>query len=171
MPHPHVTQLRFARQELRRGLAGLSAEDAVRRLQPMNAISWMIGHLASQENFYWVRLGQGITMAPELRLLVGTGRPASTPPLKEMWETWTAITQAADSFLDTLTPDQLVIHFELREKPLVESIGTMLQRNIYHYWFHIGEALAVRQMLGHGDLPEFVGDMTSAVYRPEGPAI
>jgi hypothetical protein len=40
-------------------------------------------------------------------------------------------------------------------------------RNIYHYWFHTGEAHAVRQMLGHTDLPQFVGGMESAAYRPE----
>jgi hypothetical protein len=38
----------------------------------------------------------------------------------------------------------------------------------YHYWFHLGEAHAIRQMLGHPDLPQFVGDMSRAVYRPEG---
>jgi hypothetical protein len=38
----------------------------------------------------------------------------------------------------------------------------------YHYWYHLGEALAVRQMLGHRDLPDFVGDIDSqAPYRPE----
>jgi hypothetical protein len=37
----------------------------------------------------------------------------------------------------------------------------------YHYWFHLGEAFAIRQLLGHRDLPEFVGDMSEAVYRPE----
>ncbi len=167
MSHPLVTQLKFARSELRRALVGLPADDAVRRLQPMNAISWMVGHLASQENFYWVRLAQGLTLAPELRLLVGTGRPASTPPLDEMWAAWAEITAAADKYLDTLTPDHMTAHFELRGNPLAESIGTMLQRTIYHYWFHIGEGLAVRQMLGHENLPEFVGDMMEAVYRPE----
>jgi hypothetical protein len=43
----------------------------------------------------------------------------------------------------------------------------MLTRNIYHYWFHTGEAHAIRQMLGHGRLPQFVGDMSTAMYRPE----
>jgi hypothetical protein len=43
----------------------------------------------------------------------------------------------------------------------------MLLRTTYHYWFHAGEVAAVRQLLGHGDLPEFVGDMTPATYRPE----
>jgi len=37
----------------------------------------------------------------------------------------------------------------------------------YHYWYHIGEAHAIRDMLGHQDLPEFVGDMSQALYRPE----
>jgi hypothetical protein len=39
MTHPVVTKLRFARSELRRGLAGLTDEDARRRLEPMNSLS------------------------------------------------------------------------------------------------------------------------------------
>jgi hypothetical protein len=50
----------------------------------------------------------------------------------------------------------------------LSSIGTFLRRTTYHYWYHLGEALAVRQMLGHRDLPDFVGDIDSqAPYRPE----
>lgn len=49
-------------------------------------------------------------------------------------------------------------------KPRREDIGTTLLRNIFHYWFHIGEAHAVRQMLGHADLPQFVGDMSSVRF-------
>ena len=37
----------------------------------------------------------------------------------------------------------------------------------YHYWFHTGEAHAIRQQLGQTDLPQFVGDMSAALYRPE----
>jgi hypothetical protein len=37
---------------------------------------------------------------------------------------------------------------------------------LYHYWFHIGEILAIRQILGHPALPEFVGNIESrATYR------
>ena len=43
----------------------------------------------------------------------------------------------------------------------------MIYRNTYHYWHHLGEAHAIRQMLGHQNLPEFVGDMSQALYRPE----
>jgi uncharacterized damage-inducible protein DinB len=165
-PHPLVDQLRFARSEFVRCLEGVSAEDAVRRLQPMNCISWMVGHLADQEHRYWVLVAQGRDLAPGLNDLVGSGRPASTPPLEDMWVTWRAVTAAADEFLETLTPDELATHLEWKGRSLRESIGTMLQRNLYHYWYHTGEAHAIRQMLGHPDLPQFVGDMSSALYRP-----
>jgi hypothetical protein len=36
----------------------VSAADAVRRLEPMNCISWIIGHLANREHGYWVMAGQ-----------------------------------------------------------------------------------------------------------------
>jgi hypothetical protein len=37
----------------------------------------------------------------------------------------------------------------------------------HHYWYHIGENMAIRQELGHRDLPEFVGDIdTEAPYLP-----
>lgn len=167
MPHPLVNQLRFARAEFQRCLAGLSDEDARRRLGPMNSIGWMIGHMANQEHFYWVFLAQGLNVAGDLYKHVGTGRPASTPPLDEMWQVWQRVADAADPFLDGITPDQLTTHFQFRGESMGENMGTMLMRNIYHYWFHTGEAHAVRQQLGHTDLPQFVGSMATAVYRPE----
>jgi len=165
--HPLVAQLRFARSEFQRCLDGVSAEDAIRRLEPMNCISWIVGHLANQEHRYWVIWAQGENLAPELQALVGYGQPASTPPLDEMWETWHTVTRAADRFLDTLTTERLQTYLEWKGKPVQESIGTLLYRNIYHYWFHTGEAHAIRQMLGHGELPQFVGDMSSAAYTTE----
>jgi uncharacterized damage-inducible protein DinB len=166
MTHALVTQLRFARSEFQRCLEGLTDEDARRRLLPMNSISWMIGHLANQEHFYWVFLAQEKNVASGLNDLVGFGKPATTPPLDEMWQTWQRVTTTADPFLDTLTTTQLGTFFQLRGQAMRESIGTMLLRNIYHYWFHTGEAHAVRQQLGHPDLPQFVGNMETAVYQP-----
>ncbi len=167
MAHPLVDQLRFTRSEFLRALDGVTEEEGVRRFLPMNCISWMVGHMANQENTYWVRVAQGKTLAPELRDLVGTGKPASTPPLAEMWATWRLVTATADSYLDTLNPEVLVTHFDWKGKPVDENVGTLLLRNIHHYWYHIGEASAVRQMLGHTDLPQFVGDMTGVGYRSD----
>lgn len=166
MPVHLVNQLRFARHEFQRCLAGVSEEDAVKRPLPMNCISWMIGHLAVQENSYWVYHGLGEIVQPDLRELTGAGRPASTPPLADMWAAWKEITEHADPFLDALTLPRLEEYYIVDGKQVNESIGSLLQRNIYHYWFHIGEAHAVRQMLGHTDLPQFVGDMQGHHYHP-----
>ena len=133
----------------------------------MNSISWIIGHLTNQEQRYWVIWPQGKTLVPGLHELVGTGKPASTPPLAEMWAAWETITQAADTYLDTLPVERLQEHLIHRDKLVPEAIGTLLYRNIYHYWFHTGEAHAIRQVLGHPDLPQFAGDLSLAPYQPE----
>jgi hypothetical protein len=164
MAHPLVTQLRFTRSEFVRCLKGVSAEEACRRIGPMNCISWIVGHLAAQEHFLWIELAQGINIAPGLYALVGHGQPASTPPLDEMWDRWHAITAQADRYLDTITPEMLGTYLASQDKRASEDVGTLLLRNIYHYWFHTGEAHAIRQMLGHVDLPQFVGDMSGVVH-------
>lgn len=167
-PHPLVVQLRFTRSEWVRCLEGVTDAEARRRFMPMNCISWMVGHLADQEQNYWVLGPGGEPVAPDLHALTGYGRPASTPPLDEMWAGWRTVTATAGRFLETLAPADLQTHLVRDGRIRPESIGTMLQRNIYHYWFHTGQAYAIRQMLGHTGLPEFVGDMAEAGYRAEG---
>ncbi len=167
MTHPLVTQLRFARSEFVRGLQDVSAEDAVKRIGQMNCISWIVGHLAGQENFYWVRMGQGEKLFPELNELVGWGKPPSTPPVEEMWAAWRKITESADRYLSGLTAEDMPRRYDWRGNPIAECIGTLMMRNIYHYWYHLGEGAAIRQMLGHQNLPEFVGDMSAALYYRE----
>jgi uncharacterized damage-inducible protein DinB len=165
-PHPQVIQLRFARSEFVRGLEGVSEEDGLVRKLPMNSIGWIVGHMANQEHRYWVAFAQEREVVSGLRERVGTGRPASTPSLSEMWSVWRTVTAAADQYLDALTVDRMGTHLLLDGQPIDESVGTMLLRVIYHYWYHTGEAAAVRQLLGHRDLPEFVGDMDAAPFQP-----
>jgi hypothetical protein len=167
MTHPLVTQLRFSRREFVRCLEGVNADDALIRVKPMNSLSWIVGHLASQEHFLWVQMAQGENIAPGLQELVGFGRPPSTPPWEEMWALWRDITHKADAFLDDLTAKMLYTHLKWEDEPIAENIGLTLLRNIYHYWFHLGEAHAVRQLLGHSDLPQFVGDLKEVCFDSE----
>lgn len=167
MTHLLVSQLRFARAEFLRGLEGVTADEALRRFEPMNSIGWTIGHVANLEHRYWVVFAQGREAVPGLNDLVGYGKPASTPPLDAMWQAWRAAAEAADPYLDTLTPALLQTHLLREGKPIGDNVGTLLLRNIYHCWYHLGEALAVRQLLGHRGLPEFVGGMRDVQYRPE----
>jgi hypothetical protein len=166
-PHPLVLQLRFTRTKFLCCLQDVSESEALRRFGSMNCISWVVGHLANQEQRYWVQAAQGRIVVPGLNDLVGYGKPASTPPLDQMWTAWRSITQAADQYLETVATEILLTYFEQQGEPLPENIGTMLLRNIYHYWFHIGEARTLRQLLGHSNLPEFVGDMSTGVYHSE----
>jgi uncharacterized damage-inducible protein DinB len=168
MPHPLVLQLRFTRREFKRALEGLNDADARRRFMPMNCISWAIGHLAWQEQRYFLFYAQGQLPLPRIQELFAYGAPASTPALDEVWAAWNTVTQAADLWLDGLTTEGLQQHVVRDGKPSSYIFGSLLQRVIYHYWYHTGEAMAIRQMLGHADLPEFVGDIDEeAPYRPE----
>jgi hypothetical protein len=173
MPHPLVMQLRFTRTEFQRALAGLTDDDARRRILPMNCISWNVGHLAWQEQAYWLWGPNGEYLLPHINEQFTTGAPASTPPLAEMWQAWHAITRAADPWLDTLTSHDLVQprRVIVAGNPIEFTFGSLLHRVIYHYWYHTGESMAIRQMLGHRDLPEFVGNIDDeAPYHPEQPA-
>ncbi|MBN1312416.1 MAG: DinB family protein [Anaerolineae bacterium] len=167
MPHPLVTQLHFTRASFLACLKNVPESDAYKRLNEMNCLSWTVGHLANQEHRYWVQAAQGKTLVPGLNNLVGYGKPASTPPLGEIWSVWHTVTAEADRYLETVTSEILERHFEPEGKRFPESIGTMLLRNIYHYWYHIGEARTIREMLGHAGLPEYVGDMSQANYQRE----
>jgi hypothetical protein len=169
MAHPLVEQLRFARSEFKRGLDGVTPEDARARLLPMNCLSWNVGHLAWQEQRYWLQFAQGQTPFPEIDRTFRYGAPASTPDLKAMWTAWEAITTAADPWLDTVTPETLLALVRRNGQPTELIYGSLLLRTIYHYWFHAGENAAIRQQLGHTDLPVFVGNIDDeAPYRGDG---
>lgn len=168
MTHPLIDQLRFTRREWRRGLDEVSDEDAARHFGPMNCISWTVGHLAWHEQRYWLQRAQGRVLFPQLNELFAYGAPMSTPALTELLDLWQQVTQAADPYLDSLTSTTLQTELRLDGQPIGQSVGSALRRVTYHYWYHIGEMQAIRQMLGDTDLPEYVGDIEGeAPYRPE----
>jgi uncharacterized damage-inducible protein DinB len=168
MSHPLVLQLRFTRSEFLRGIKGVTEKEASKRFLPMNCLSWNVGHLAWQEQRYCLSFGQGITLYPEIAESFAYGAPASTPSLKEMQSAWQKITKAADPWLETLTSEMLQQNVISNGKQIQRTYGNLLQRLIYHYWYHLGENMAIRQQLGHKKLPQFVGSIdTKAPYRPD----
>lgn len=168
MTHPLVLQLRFTRSEFLRGIKGITEKEASKRFPPMNCISWNVGHLAWQEQRYFLSFGQGLTLYPEIAKDFSYGAPASTPSLKEMLTAWQKITKAAEPWLDTMTSEMLQQNVISNGKQIQYKYGNLLQRVIYHYWYHLGENMAIRQSLGHKKLPQFVGSIDrKAPYRPE----
>jgi hypothetical protein len=82
---------------------------------------------------------------------------------------WQKVTQVADGWLDQVSSTRLlqIYTHDSGEWKWTTSFGNLLQRVVYHYWYHTGENMAIRQRLGHSDLPEFVGNIDDeAPYRP-----
>jgi hypothetical protein len=171
--HPVVEQLRFTRSEWLRGLRGVTAADALRRLgpNPMNSIGWIVGHLTWQEQRYLLHRPQGLLPYPEIQTRFVSGGPASTPALRESLAAWRAVTKLSDAYLDRLSTADLRRDLPIDGKRSGQSLGSAIRRMTYHYWFHIGEIQAIRQMLGQRRLPLYVGNIEGlAPYRPETPA-
>jgi hypothetical protein len=134
----------------------------------MNCIGWTVGHLAWQEQRYFLQRAQGRLLFPDLNTTYAYGAPMSTPSLADTLRTWHQVIQASQPYLDSLTTKSLEQELPLDGKPVGQSSGSAMRRMTYHYWYHIGEIQAIRQMLGHAALPEYVGDIeTLAPYRSE----
>ncbi len=162
--HPLVEQLHFARSEFQRGLRGVPEADGFRRFEPMNSIGWIVAHMAWHEQRYWLTRLAGTTPEPMLDEVAANGGPATTPSLEAMLKAWGHVTSVADEQLDAL--GEADMHVELPGSP-PRLVGNALLRVMYHYWFHTGEVVAIRQLLDHPHRPEFVGDVESqAPYRP-----
>jgi hypothetical protein len=168
MSHPLIDQLRFTRNEWRRALDGVPEGDGAKRLQPMNSIGWIVFHLAWHEQLSFLTRLQGMTPVAAANEHGVNGAPASTPPLSLAIATWREVVEAADPVLDTLDTAALEAWLPRTRVPRTRTVGSTVQRVTYHYWFHIGEIISVRQILGHADVPEFVGDIDGeAPYRAE----
>ena len=87
--------------------------------------------------------------------------PASTPDLNVMLTAWREITAVSNTYLDTLTEDDMNTTLTRPDgKPYGENIGSLIYRQTWHYWYHMGEIQAIRQALGHENLPQFIGRMS-----------
>src|SRR4029079_18107361 len=105
--HPLIDQLRFTRSEFLSGVRGVSADDAKVRLGPMNCLAWNVGHLAWQEQRYFVTVAQARTPRPDIADRFRVGGPASQPDLDEVLAAWREITAAADEWLAGVTSADL----------------------------------------------------------------
>ncbi len=141
---------RFALSEFARGLEGITAEEAQTRLTKadgtqMNSISWIVCHIAN----HWLRPSARLQ-----RFAFGSGDP-TPPPLDEAL----ALLQEARAALRWLgSVDDGFLAAKPRGASGAENLGTYVMRAALHTWFHTGEINAIRQMLGHPEIP-FVGQM------------
>lgn len=126
MTHPLIDQLRFTRSEFRRGLVGITDAEAQQRFMPMNCLSWNIGHLAWQEQRYWLIFAQNKILLPWVNEQFANGAPASTPALDTVWAAYDQITTASDAWLAAVTEDTLNTPVIVNGNPIGKVWGLSL---------------------------------------------
>jgi hypothetical protein len=161
--HTLVDMLYLSRREFERNLVGLSDEDARKRIEPMNCISWIIAHVANQHHAFFVAWPHGKEIGSQYKPY-GYGQPASQPSLEEAMTLWRDACGDSEAWLNEATDEVL------RERPAVsslerENLGALMVRCIFHTWCHLGEISSIRQVLGHRP-PQFV-DMHGWTYGGE----
>jgi hypothetical protein len=151
--HTLVQMLYLARKEFERNLTGLSDEDARKRIEPMNCISWIIGHVACQHQAYFVDWPQD-RITDSRYWPYATGASPSQPPLDDAMMLWRDACRDSEPWLQAATNENLQ---GICSNPLAEgeSWGTLIVRCIFHTWCHLGEISSIRQILGHKP-PQFV---------------
>ncbi len=163
--HHLVRYVQHVRRELLRAIEGMEVADLERRVGGINSVAWMVGHLAWQEQAYWL-LARGEPAATPVDLqLLASGRPRAEtiPAFDELLEAWRQVTTTADAWLVTLDADDLLRHLEGRKLYELENVGTLLTRVIGHYYLHIGQITAVRKLLDL-PVPAFVGSQVGAYF-------
>ena len=106
--HTLVQMYNMTRKEFERNLNGLTDEDARKHIEPMNCISWIIGHVANQQHTFFVDWPEGKETDPRYRPY-GYGSPASQPPLEEVLALWRDACNEADVWLQAATSDSLQV--------------------------------------------------------------
>jgi DinB superfamily len=165
--------VQFAVAEFERGLVGLTDDEArVRQVKAdgsqMNAISWIVAHVAWQWLGVRARATGGDRPAEVASFRFGSDDP-TPPPLStaleflEMAKQGLASVDAADNEL------MAKVGAPGASITAAESVGTYLMRTVLHTWFHAGEVNAIRQMLGHPEIP-FVGPMIGSLEWHPDPA-
>lgn len=139
----------------------MAVADLERRVGGINSVAWMVGHLAWQEQGYWL-VARGEPRVADLDDY-GHNPPRQVPRFDELFATWAKVAAAADPWLEGLGEQELRSH--LRGRPLFEreNVGTLLTRASSHYYLHIGQITAVRKLLDY-PVPAFVGSQEGASY-------
>ncbi|MEM9775200.1 MAG: DinB family protein [Chloroflexota bacterium] len=154
--HPLVEQTRFMKQKWLDGHEDLSAEDGVRRMGHANSISWMVGHLANFDQEVWLERPRGIVVNEAIKACAYM-QPASTPDLNEMMDAWHAIQEKVDEIQAELTAEDMLVHPGPPGNQSPENLGTLMLRQMWHYWYHLGEMQGIRQGMGHENLAQYIG--------------
>ena len=152
---PRLVRLLWdAFDELERVAEALPAPGRGRAIGRLNAGSWIVAHLAKQQDDYWNRGAQGLEAdAWLLDQRVGFGDEPSVPDFAEALAAWGRVRARAVPWLRALRSEDLDAAaggatFRGRE----QTAGDLLARSVGHCFAHTGELAAIASLVGAPDL-------------------
>jgi uncharacterized damage-inducible protein DinB len=163
MAHHLVRYLQHVRREFLRALEGIDTSDLERSVEGLNSVRWMIGHLAAQEQAYWLE-PRGEPLVSEALFGYRRAVPERMESPERLLEVWWEVGARADEWLLTLSHDDLRGHLSGEGIVGIENIGSLLTRVIGHYYLHIGQITVIRKLLGY-EVPSFVGSQEGAYFE------
>jgi len=152
---PRLVRLLWdAFDELERVAGALPAPGRGRAIGRLNAGSWIVAHLAKQQDDYWNVGVQGLD--PDVWLLkqrVGFGDEPSVPDFAEAVAAFGRVRARAIPYLRALRGEDLDAVVRRRPGSSGEqTAGELLSRSVGHCFAHTGELAAIASLVGAPDL-------------------
>ena len=148
---PRLVRLLWdAWDELERVAAALPTPGQGRALGRLNAGSWVVAHVAQQQDAYWCTGAQGLEADTWLAgHEVGFGSEPSVPDYAEALETFGRVRARAIPYLRSLRDDDL--DAVAPGAGGGQTVGDLLVRSVGHVFAHTGELAAIASLVGAPD--------------------
>ena len=151
---PRLVRLLWdAFDELERAAGALPTPGQGRAIGRLNAGSWIVAHVAQQQEAYWCTRAQGLEPDEWLAgIEVGFGSEPSVPDYRESLAAFARIRAASIPYLRSLRDEDLDAVMERAGSRRDETIGDLLVRSVGHLFVHTGELATIASLVGAPDL-------------------
>ena len=152
---PRLVRLLWdAFDELERIAGALPTPGQGRAIGRLNAGSWVVAHVAQQQEAYWCTGAQGLEPDEWLAALdVGFGSEASVPDYHEALEAFARVRARSIPYLRSLRDEDLDAVMEPSgDSGGAPTVGDLLVRAVGHVFVHTGELATIASLVGAPDL-------------------
>ena len=167
---PRLVRLLWdAFDELERVAGALPTPGQGRAIGRLNAGSWVVAHVAQQQDAYWCTGAQGLDSDAWLAGLdVGFGSEPSVPDYREALDAFARIRARAIPYLRSLRDEDLDAVMEPSDgSGSTQTVGDLVVRAVGHVFVHTGELATIASLVGAPDLGA-PGRLTHSTVPPPG---
>ncbi|MCY3656616.1 MAG: DinB family protein [Chloroflexi bacterium] len=167
---PRLVRLLWdAYDEVERVAGALPTPGQGRAIGRLNAGSWIVAHVAQQQEAYWCTGAQGLEPDEWLAGLdVGFGSEPSVPNYAESLAAFGRVRANAIPYLRSLRREDL--NAVMESSGSTQTVADLLVRSIGHLFVHTGELATIASLVGAPDLgaPGRLTHSTASPPRAEG---